>query len=155
MVRIEFVFALAMVGVSAIQAQTLPCSCADGSGDEVVTNTDFISQVLTYGWGDSIPSDSGVEPGMCDLDGDGTRNVHDFILVTSLQNQYCQEQGGEEVLTLTDTIPSTFQGWVLELVEDHTAGLGDLPAGAKTYRLFADFAPLSGCLLYTSPRPRD
>ena len=144
MVRIEFVFALAMVGVSAIHAHTLPCSCADGSGDEVVTNTDFISQVLTYGWGDSIPSDSGVEPGMCDLDGDGTRNVHDFILVTSLQNQYCQEQGGEEVLTLTDTIPSTFQGWVLELVEDHTAGLGDLPAGAKTYRLFADFAPLSG-----------
>ena len=134
--------ALAMIGFSAIQAQTLPCSCADGSGDEVVTNTDFLSQLLTYGWGDSIPSDSGVEPGMCDLDGEGTRNVHDFILVTSLQNQYCQEQGGEEVLTLVDTIPSTFQGWVLELVADHDAGLGDIPAGAKTYRLYADFAGL-------------
>ena len=92
-------------GLFAMHAQTLPCSCLDGSGDEVVTNTDFISQVLTYGWGDSIPSDSGVEPGMCDLDGDGTRNVHDFILFTSVQNQYCQAQGGEEVLTLVDTIP--------------------------------------------------
>ncbi|MGB1100769.1 MAG: hypothetical protein ACPGYS_07660, partial [Flavobacteriales bacterium] len=140
MIRCTFMLALAMIGFSAIQAQTLPCSCADGSGDEVVTNTDFLSQLLTYGWGDSIPSDSGVEPGMCDLDGDGTRNVHDFILVTSLQNQYCQEQGGEEVLTLVDTIPSTFQGWVLELVADHDAGLGDIPAGAKTYRLYADFA---------------
>ena len=134
--------AFVMFGLFAMHAQTLPCSCLDGSGDEVVTNTDFISQVLTYGWGDSIPSDSGVEPGMCDLDGDGTRNVHDFILVTSLQNQYCQEQGGEEVLTLVDTIPSTFQGWVLELVADHGAGLGDIPAGAKTYRLYADFAGL-------------
>ena len=92
-------FAFVMFGLFAMHAQTLPCSCLDGSGDEVVTNTDFISQVLTYGWGDSIPSDSGVEPGMCDLDGDGTRNVHDFILFTSVQNQYCQEQGGEEVLT--------------------------------------------------------
>ena len=133
---------LVVFGLSATQAQTLPCSCLDGSGDEVVTNTDFISQVLTYGWGDSIPSDSGVEPGMCDLDGDGTRNVHDFILFTSVQNQYCEEQGGEEVLTLVDTIPSTFQGWVLELVADHDAGLGDIPAGAKTYRLYADFAGL-------------
>jgi len=133
---------LVTFGLSATQAQTLPCSCLDGSGDEVVTNTDFIAQVLTYGWGDSIPSDSGVEPGMCDLDGDGTRNVHDFILFTSLQNQYCQEQGGEEVLTLVDIIPSTFQGWVLELVADHDAGLGDIPAGAKTYRLYADFAGL-------------
>ena len=79
---------------------------------------------------------------MCDLDGDGTRNVHDFILFTSVQNQYCQEQGGEEVLTLVDIIPSTFQGWVLELVADHDAGLGDIPAGAKTYRLYADFAGL-------------
>ena len=134
--------AFVMFGLFAMHAQTLPCSCLDGSGDEVVTNTDFISQVLTYGWGDSIPSDSGVEPGMCDLDGDGTRNVHDFILFTSVQNQYCQEQGGEEVLTLVDTIPSTFQGWVLELVADHDAGLGDIPAGAKTYRLYADFAGL-------------
>lgn len=134
---------LVTFGLSATQAQTLPCSCLDGSGDEVVTNTDFISQVLTYGWGDSIPTDSGVEPGMCDLDGDGTRNVHDFILFTSAQNQYCEEQEGEEVLTLVDTIPSTFQGWVLELVADHDAGLGDIPAGAKTYRLYADFAGLS------------
>ena len=74
-------------------------------------NTDFISQVLTYGpWGDSIPSDSGVEPGMCDLDGDGTRNVHDFILNSTLptstcKTMYCQAQG-EEVLTLVDTVPS-------------------------------------------------
>lgn len=142
--RFIFVLALAVVGLSAMHAQTLPCSCLDGSGDEVVTNTDFISQVLTYGWGDSIPSDSGVEPGMCDLDGDGTRNVHDLILFTSLQNHYCQEQGGQEVLTLVDTIPSTFQGWVLELVADHEAGLGDIPAGAKTYRLYADFEALSG-----------
>lgn len=144
MQRFIFVLALAVVGLSAMHAQTLPCSCLDGSGDEVVTNTDFISQVLTYGWGDSIPSDSGVEPGMCDLDGDGTRNVHDLILFTSLQNHYCQEQGGQEVLTLVDTIPSTFQGWVLELVADHDAGLGDIPAGAKTYRLYADFEALSG-----------
>ena len=144
MKRFIFVLALAVVGLSAMHAQTLPCSCLDGSGDEVVTNTDFISQVLTYGWGDSIPSDSGVEPGMCDLDGDGTRNVHDLILFTSLQNHYCQEQGGQEVLTLVDTIPSTFQGWVLELVADHEAGLGDIPAGAKTYRLYADFEALSG-----------
>ncbi|MDA0904542.1 MAG: hypothetical protein O3B70_09425 [Bacteroidetes bacterium] len=124
------------------QAQTVPCACADGNGDEVITNTDFLSQLMTYGWGDSIPSDSGTEPGMCDLDGDGTRNLHDFILLTSLQNQYCQGQDGEEVLTLVDTIPSTFQGWVLELVADHTAGLGDIPAGAQTYRLYADFASL-------------
>ncbi len=144
MQRFIFVLALAVVGLSAMHAQTLPCSCLDGSGDEVVTNTDFISQVLTYGWGDSIPSDSGVEPGMCDLDGDGTRNVHDLILFTSLQNHYCQEQGGQEVLTLVDTIPSTFQGWVLELVADHEAGFGDIPAGAKTYRLYADFEALSG-----------
>ena len=144
MQRFIFVLALAVVGLSAMHAQTLPCSCLDGSGDEVVTNTDFISQVLTYGWVDSIPSDSGVEPGMCDLDGDGTRNVHDLILFTSLQNHYCQEQGGQEVLTLVDTIPSTFQGWVLELVADHDAGLGDIPAGAKTYRLYADFEALSG-----------
>ena len=142
MKRLLFMLSLVTFGLSATQAQTLPCSCLDGSGDEVVTNTDFIAQVLTYGWGDSIPSDSGVEPGMCDLDGDGTRNVHDFILFTSVQNQYCQEQGGEEVLTLVDTIPSTFQGWVLELVADHDAGLGDIPAGAKTYRLYADFAGL-------------
>ena len=135
--------AFVMFGLFAMHAQTLPCSCLDGSGDEVVTNTDFISQVLTYGWGDSIPSDSGVEPGMCDLDGDGTRNVHDFIIFTSVQNQYCQEQGGEEVLTLVDIIPSTFQGWVLELVADHDAGLGDIPAGAKTYRLYADFTGLA------------
>ncbi len=134
--------ALSVVGFSATQAQTLPCSCLDGSGDEIVTNTDFISQVLIYGWGDSIPSASGVEPGMCDLDGDGTRNVHDFILFTSVQNQHCQEQGGEEVLALVDPIPSTFQGWVLELVAEHDAGLGDIPAGAKTYRLYADFAGL-------------
>ena len=143
MTRLVFMLSLVMFGLSSMQAQTLPCSCLDGSGDEVVTNTDFISQVLTYGWGDSIPSDSGVEPGMCDLDGDGTRNVHDFILFTSLQNQYCQAQGGEEVLTLVDTIPSTFQGWVLELVADHAAGLGDIPAGAKTYRLYADFTGLA------------
>ena len=142
MTRFVCMLSLVTFGLSAMQAQTLPCSCLDGSGDEVVTNTDFIAQVLTYGWGDSIPSDSGVEPGMCDLDGDGTRNVHDFILFTSVQNQYCQEQGGEEVLTLVDTIPSTFQGWVLELVADHDAGLGDIPAGAKTYRLYADFAGL-------------
>ena len=142
MTRFVFMLSLVMFGLSSMQAQTLPCSCLDGSGDEVVTNTDFISQVLTYGWGDSIPSDSGVEPGMCDLDGDGTRNVHDFILFTSVQNQYCQEQGGEEVLTLVDIIPSTFQGWVLELVADHDAGLGDIPAGAKTFRLYADFAAL-------------
>ena len=51
---------LVTFGLSAMQGQTLPCSCLDGSGDEVVTNTDFIAQVLTYGWGDSIPSDSGV-----------------------------------------------------------------------------------------------
>lgn len=142
MKRLVFMLAFVMFGLFAMHAQTLPCSCLDGSGDEVVTNTDFISQVLTYGWGDSIPSDSGVEPGMCDLDGDGTRNVHDFILFTSVQNQYCQEQGGEEVLTLVDTIPSTFQGWILELVADHDAGLGDIPAGAKTYRLYADFEGL-------------
>ena len=140
--RFVLMLSLALVGHSSIQAQTLHCSCLDGSGDEVVTNTDFIAQVLTYGWGDSIPSDSGVEPGMCDLDGDGTRNVHDFILFTSVQNQHCQEQGGEEVLTLVDTISSTFQGWVLELVADHDAGLGDIPAGSKTYRLYADFAGL-------------
>lgn len=142
MTRRLIMLSLVMFGLSATQAQTLPCSCLDGSGDEVVTNTDFISQVLTYGWGDSIPSDSGVEPGMCDLDGDGTRNVHDFILFTSVQNQYCEEQGGEEVLTMVDTIPSAFQGWVLELVADHGVGLGDIPAGAKTYRLYADFAGL-------------
>jgi len=142
MKRLASMLSLSLFGLFAMQAQTLPCSCLDGSGDEVVTNTDFISQVLTYGWGDSIPSDSGVEPGMCDLDGDGTRNVHDFILFTSVQNQYCQEQGGEEVLTLVDILPSTFQGWVLELVADHDAGLGDIPAGAKTYRLYADFAGL-------------
>ena len=142
MKRIVYMLAFVMFGLSTTHAQTLPCSCLDSSGDEVVTNTDFISQVLTYGWGDSIPSDSGVEPGMCDLDGDGTRNVHDFILFTSVQNQYCQEQGGEEVLTLVDIIPSTFQGWILELVADHDAGLGDIPAGAKTYRLYADFAGL-------------
>ena len=136
-------FSLPLIGVSSMLAQTLPCSCADGSGDELVTNTDFLSQVLHYGWGDTIPIDSGSEPGMCDLDGDGTRNVHDFILFTSLQNQYCQEEGGEEFLTLVDTIPSTFQGWVLELVADHDTGLGDIPAGAKTYRLYADFALLS------------
>ena len=142
MTRLFIMLSLVMFGLSATQAQTLPCSCLDGSGDEVVTNTDFISQVLTYGWGDSIPSDSGVEPGMCDLDGDGTRNVHDFILFTSVQNQYCEEQGGEEVLTMVDTIPSAFQGWVLELVADHDVGLGDIPAEAKTYRLYADFAGL-------------
>ena len=142
MKRLVFMLAFVLLGLFAMHAQTLPCSCLDGSGDEVVTNTDFISQVLTYGWGDSIPSDSGVEPGMCDLDGDGTRNVHDFILFTSVQNQYCQPQGGEEVLTLVDTIPSTFQGWVLELVADHGTGSGDIPAGAKTYRLYADFAGL-------------
>ena len=142
MTRHLIMLSLVMLGLSATQAQTLPCSCLDGSGDEVVTNTDFISQVLTYGWGDSIPSDSGVEPGMCDLDGDGTRNVHDFILFTSVQNQYCEEQGGEEVLTMVDTIPSAFQGWVLELVADHDVGLGDIPAEAKTYRLYADFAGL-------------
>lgn len=45
-------------------------------------------------------------------------------------------------MTLVDTIPSMFQGWVLELVADHDAGLGDIPAGAKTYRLYADFAGL-------------
>ena len=142
MTRHLIMLSLVTFAFSVTQAQTLPCSCLDGSGDEVVTNTDFISQVLTYGLGDSIPSDSGVEPGMCDLDGEGTRNVHDFILFTSMQNQYCEEQGGEEVLTLVDTIPSTFQGWVLELVADHDAGLGDIPAGAKTYRLYADFAGL-------------
>ena len=27
----------------------------------------------------------------------------------------------------------------LGLVADHAAGLGDIPAGAKTYRLYADF----------------
>jgi hypothetical protein len=46
-------------------------------------------------------------------------------------------------LTIVDTIPSTFQGWVLELVADHDNGLGDIPAGAKTYRLYADFESLS------------
>ena len=36
-----------MFGLSATHAQTLPCSCLDGSGDELVTDTDFISQLLT------------------------------------------------------------------------------------------------------------
>ena len=84
MKRFLFMLSLVTFGLSATQAQTLPCSCLDGSGAEVVTNTDFISQVLTYGWRDSIPSDSGVEPGMCDLDGDGVVAVSDVLLWLSL-----------------------------------------------------------------------
>ena len=56
-----------------------------------------------------------------------------------MQNQYCQEQGGEEHLTLWTPSPPRFKDGCLELVADHDAGLGDIPAGAKTYRLYADF----------------
>ena len=51
---------------------------------------------------------------------------------------------GLEVLTLLDTVESTFQGWVLELVTEHNGELSVIPEGAKTYRLYADFATIPG-----------
>jgi hypothetical protein len=78
------------------------------------------------------------------LDGDGTFNVHDVIIATSQQQQNCEALDGMQVLTLLDTAESTFQGWVLELVTEHNGELSDIPAGAKTYRLYADFAAIPG-----------
>ena len=131
---------------STAHGQTLPCGCVDGSYDGVITNTDFFSMVQHLAWGDSIPNDVEEGPGWCDLDGDGTRNVHDYILFTSLQQQQCSDLDGDgvEEVMLPDAVASTFQGWVLEMVAEHPEGLGDIPAGAKTYRLFADFDPVVG-----------
>ena len=130
-------------------AQTLPCACMDGSSDGEITNTDFLSFIANFAWGDSIGEVEEMGPGLCDPDGDGTANVHDLILFTSLQQQSCE--GGpwpDEHVTLLDTAESTFQGWVLELVHEHTGLYMGIPAGAKTYRLFAEFDAVSGADLH-------
>ena len=142
----NFVFLLAALVCSpwTTNAQTVPCECLDGSLDGVITNTDFVPFIMDWVWGDSISDGTEVGPGACDLDGDGTYNVHDIILFTSQQQQYCEELDGLEVLTLLDTAESTFQGWVMELVTEHDGALSVIPAGAKTYRLYADFATIPG-----------
>ena len=142
----NIVFLLTAMACSAwtTQAQTVPCECLDGSLDGGITNTDFLPFIMDWVWGDSISDGTEVGPGSCDLDGDGTYNVHDIILFTSQQQQYCEELDGLEVLTLLDTAESTFQGWVLELVTEHNGELSVIPEGAKTYRLYADFATIPG-----------
>lgn len=132
---------LAFVTLFAPEAasQTVPCACMDGSQDGEVTNTDFMAFIANFAWGDSIGDVEEMEPGLCDPDGDGTANVHDLILFTSLQQQSCEGPWPDEHLTLLDTAESTFQGWVLELVLEHTGLYMGIPAGAKTYRLYADF----------------
>ncbi len=107
--------------------------------DGVVSNTDFLGYLMNFAWGDSLGDVDQMGPGLCDPDGDGTANVHDLILFTSLQQQLCEGTWPDEYLTLLDTAESTFQGWVLELVLEHTGQDMGIPAGAKTYRLYADF----------------
>jgi hypothetical protein len=142
----NIIFLLAAMACSAwtTQAQTVPCECIDGSGDGVITNTDFVPFIGSFMWGEPMSEGTDVGPGECDLDGDGTFNVHDVIIATSQQQQNCEALDGMEVLTLLDTAESTFQGWVLELVTEHNGELSDIPAGAKTYRLYADFAAIPG-----------
>lgn len=124
------------------EGQTVPCACMDGSSDGLVSNTDFLPFMLNWTWGDSIPEPEEMGPALCDPDGDGTFNVHDIILFTSLQQQYCEGTWPDAHLTLLDTAESTFQGWVLELALEHTGLYMGIPAGARTYRLYADFAPV-------------
>jgi hypothetical protein len=140
------IFLLAALACSpwTTKAQTVPCECIDGSGDGLITNTDFVPFIASFMWGEPMSSGTDVSPGECDLDGDGTFNVHDVIIATSQQQQYCEALDGMQVLTLLDTAESTFQGWVLELVTEHNGALADIPAGAKTYRLYADFAAIPG-----------
>jgi hypothetical protein len=140
--NLTFFISLALVALFAPEAvsQTVPCACMDGSQDGVVTNTDFLPFIMNFAKGDSIGDVEEMGPGLCDPDGDGTADVHDLILFTSLQQQHCE--GGpwpDEHLTLLDTAESTFQGWVLELVHEHTGLYMGIPEGAKTYRLYADF----------------
>ncbi|MGB1384482.1 MAG: hypothetical protein ACPG66_03985 [Flavobacteriales bacterium] len=126
---------------SSVEGQTVPCACMDGSSDGLVSNTDFLPFIMNWVWGDSIPEPEEMGPGLCDPDGDGTSNVHDLILFTSQQQQYCEGALGG-ALTLLDTAESTFQGWVLELVLEHDGLYMSIPEGAQTYRLYADFAPV-------------
>ncbi|MBT5147334.1 MAG: hypothetical protein HOM41_02135 [Flavobacteriales bacterium] len=142
--NVVFLLAALVCSPWITNAQTVPCECLDGSLDGVITNTDFLPFIMDWVWGDSISDGTEVGPGACDLDGDGTYNVHDIILFTSQQQQNCEELDGLEVLTLLDTAESTFQGWVLELVTEHNGELSVIPAGAKTYRLYADFATIPG-----------
>lgn len=132
---------------SSAEAQTVPCSCMDGSSDGLVSNTDFLPFVMNWTWGDSILVPEEMGPGLCDPDGDGTSNVHDIILFTSQQQQYC-DGALDGVLTLLDTVESTFQGWVLELVLAHDGMYTGIPDGAKTYRLYADFEAIPDADLY-------
>lgn len=129
-------------------AQTVPCACMDGSQDGEITNTDFLPFIMNFAWGDSIGDGEQMGPGLCDPDGDGTANVHDLILFTSLQQQSCEGPWPDEHVTLLDTTESTFQGWVLELVLEHTGQYMGIPAGAKTYRLYADFGEVPGADLH-------
>ena len=140
--NLTFVISLAFVALFAPEAasQTVPCACMDGSQDGEITNTDFLPFIMNFSWGDSIGDGEQMGPGLCDPDGDGTANVHDLILFTSLQQQSCEGPWPDEHVTLLDTTESTFQGWVLELVLEHTGLYMGIPAGAKTYRLYADFA---------------
>lgn len=131
-------FLLGLAVALPLGAQTAPCACMDGNFDGAITNTDFLPFVMDWTWGDSLQEPAEMGPGLCDPDGDGTSNVHDIILFTSLQQQHCDGALGG-VLTLLDTAQSTFQGWVLELVLEHDGGYTGIPEGAKTYRLYADF----------------
>ena len=142
--NVIFLLAALVCSPWTTNAQTVPCECLDGSLDGGITNTDFLPFIMDWYWGDSISDGTEVGPGSCDLDGDGTHNVHDIILFTSQQQQNCEELDGLEVLTLLDTVESTFQGWVLELVTEHNGELSVIPEGAKTYRLYADFATIPG-----------
>ena len=140
------IFLLAALACSpwTTKAQTVPCECIDGSGDGLISNTDFVPFIGSFMWGEPMSVGIDISPGECDLDGDETFNVHDVIIATSQQQQYCEALDGMQVLTLLDTAESTFQGWVLELVTEHNGALADIPAGAKTYRLYADFAAIPG-----------
>ena len=142
--KVVYLLAVLVCSPWTTNAQTVPCECIDGSGDGLITNTDFVPFIGSFMWGEPMSVGTDVSPGECDLDGDGTFNVHDVIIATSQQQQNCEALDGMQVLTLLDTAESTFQGWVLELVTEHNGELSDIPAGAKTYRLYADFATIPG-----------
>ncbi len=54
---------------SSAEAQTVPCSCMDGSSDGLVSNTDFLPFVMNWTWGDSILVPEEMGPGLCDPEG--------------------------------------------------------------------------------------